>query len=209
MRGTASSQVYPRFGIGAEAGYRTYINYDKIMPPTAFGYIYMYLPGLFRNQGLRLTAIGQKFTEDGSLWGSNTVNVVPRGLDDSYVDDYLSIYSSSQAKFTADYAIPIWVGDISALSPVAYIRNFVLTPHFDYTVFEWSSLYSGLPSGTGGLWSAGASLTAHLGNLLWLPYDTSIGIDYCYNGGHDYSRLDSYGADLSRSAVSVIFSIDF
>ena len=206
VRPLASSQVYPSFGLGAEAGWRTRIKYEGIMPPSAYFYVYGYLPGLFLNQGLRLTAMGQEYLKEGTFWKSNTVNTVPRGFFSSELDDVFSAYTKRQLKLTADYAIPIWIGDISALSPIAYIRNFVLTPHFDLTAFRWSS-HSFLPNGTGVIWSAGASFTLRLGNFLWLPYETSIGLDYCYNGGKDYTFAKGLGADCSRSRVSFIFQI--
>ena len=110
--------------------------------------------------------------------------------------------SYDHLKFTADYAIPLWFGDISFLSPVAYIKNFEITPHFDYTMF---SLGKGLTDG--GLFSAGASIVAKLANLLWIPYDCSIGITASYNGGPSFNVIKNSGYPMDNHYIGFVFDI--
>lgn len=198
-RQKARSQVYPSLGIGAEAGYHWRLGLSDIYSSQLYGYIYGYLPGFAPEQGLRLTALGQ-FQMD-ALRFENAVRTRPRGLAFDAVNRFLATYAPKQLRFTADYAIPFWLGDISALSPLAYIKNFVFTPHFDYTFFKYGH---GL-TGTGGLCSVGADLTVNVANLLWFPFDCELGISYNYNGGPSYGKLSAAKVPLERNKVGFIF----
>ena len=73
--------------------------------------------------------------------------------------------------------------DWAGLSPVAYLRNFELILHGEYGLRNkvWIPGY-------------GATLYAHLGNFLWIPYDTRIGCS-----------IQKVGTKLS---LSLMFSID-
>lgn len=74
---------------------------------------------------------------------------------------------------TFDYAIPFASVDWSRLSPYIYVRNFEFNLHARYYHdhnYEKNISRAGF----------GASLVAHLGNLLWIPYDTKIGVSYLH-----------------------------
>ena len=103
-----------------------------------------------------------------------------------------------QGRLTADYAIPVYVGDLSFLSPVAYISHFLLTPHCDVTFF-----------GAGNLVSAGATFAAQLKNILWAPFDGSFGVTASFNGGSAYDVLKNTGTEIDgRWHVGLVFSMD-
>jgi hypothetical protein len=191
---TASSQVYPRSGIGAEVGFDGRPGLTGVYSANVFGYMYGYLPGIKKDEGLRLTALGQVQLDSDHTIGENSVNTLPRGLRRSVIKDYVAIYDPDQLRFTADYAIPVCFGDISFLSPVVYIKDFVLTPHFDYTFIK-----------DGGLFSTGASFLVRMANLMWFPYDCSAGITYSYNGGSAFDKLKS-GVDADRHYLGFIFT---
>jgi hypothetical protein len=97
-----------------------------------------------------------------------------------------------QWKVPADYAIPIYVGDWS-IPGVAHIRNFVLTPHGDYTGLSGNNL-----------WSVGADFTAELTKLI-LPFNSSLGVSVNYLGGTFYART----GQERRWSVELIFGMDF
>lgn len=194
MRPRAASQVYPSLGIGAEAGYSGRPGMERILAPAAYGYAYGYLPGIVPQQGLKLTAIVQHRFGDGA--GENHVQSVPRGYT-SVAADYIARMSTTQVAVTADYAVPIYVGDLSFLSPVTYIRNFLLTPHIDYSRFNGGSLFS-----------AGAALTAELSHFLWIPFDFSAGVSYSYNGGSYYEALQAGSVAVQRHSLSLVLSMD-
>lgn len=201
LRPVPASGTFPRFGIGAEAGYSTMIMMDDLYSASAYCYAYGYLPGITLTQGLKLTARYQhQFRAE--LRRENAISVAPRGFENSSAEYVIRNLSYDHLKLTADYAIPIWFGDISFLSPVAYIKNFEITPHFDYTMF---SLGKGLTDG--GLFSAGASIVAKLANLLWIPYDCSIGITASYNGGPSFNIIKNSGYPMDNHYIGFVFDI--
>ena len=187
------NQIYPRLGIGAEVGASFRPGLDKVFTPSVYAYLYGYLPGFWRTQGLRLTAMFQhQLTPADKLYfGELGANIVPRGFD-SYALQAVAQASPMQWKVTADYAIPIYVGDWY-IPGVAHIRNFVLTPHGDYM---------GLSGGN--LWSAGADFTAELSKLI-LPFNSSLGVSFSYLGGTFYANT---GQERPWS-VELIFGMDF
>ncbi|MBR6346859.1 MAG: hypothetical protein IKR69_05670 [Bacteroidales bacterium] len=167
----AESQIYPRLGIGAEAGMSLMPSLSRLYGPSAYFYVYGYLPGFTRTQGFRLTALLSEGFGNGLFGPAATASTLPRGISDAGISLY-----RTQAKLSLDYAIPIFVGDMWWLSPVAYGRNFVLTPHADLSFVSDKTLGRAL------LWSAGADITVALANLLWIPFDFSIGVRLDYNG---------------------------
>ena len=196
----ARSGVYPHLGGGLELGVGSRIGLGKIFSPNVYASLYGYLPGLLPEHGIRLSALTQKHLDSGFLFNENTISCLPRG--------YSALASSAgpiaaygtQIKFTADYSMAILPVDWSFLSPVAYIRNFILSPHADYAMYfnEEGSLQ---------LCSVGADLSVSLGNLLWLPFDTEIGVSYVYNCGSGFSIVNS-GRVPGRHYVGMIFNID-
>ena len=204
---TADSQVYPRWGIGAEIGASVRPGLAKIYTPLAYTYLYGYVPGFTRTQGLRLTALAQVQLPTGAPFGENAVQVMPRGFT-SAEGRAVARASAGQLRLTADYALPIYVGDISWFSPVAYIHNFLLIPHVDWTGFQ---------IGKGGkdasqnsfLLSAGADFTVELGNLAWIPYPCSLGVSASWLGGPYFKTL-AESAEEGRKPyyVGLVFSFD-
>lgn len=189
----ADNQVYPRLGIGAEVGATFRPGLDNVFTPSVYAYLYGYLPGLWRTQGLRLTAMAQhQMMPAGRLYfGELGANILPRGFDDGALQAVAQA-SPLQWKVTADYAIPIYVGDWY-IPGIAHIRNFVLTPHGDYV---------GLSGGN--LWSAGADFTAELSKLI-LPFNSSLGVSVNYLGGTFYGQTEQE----RRWSAELIFSMDF
>ena len=196
------SAVYPRLGIGAEIGASTRIGLSGLYSPNAYTFIYGYLPGLVPEQGLKLSFLAQKHIESGYLFSENLVSCLPRGFTSGSYSGMSKNFAKykTQMSFSADYGIAFAPVDWSFLGPVAYIRNFLLTPNFDI------SLYSN-PDDSAVFCSAGAELCAVLGNFLWLPYQTKIGVSYSYNFGPSYSRFLTDDPAL-RHTVQMVFNID-
>ena len=207
MLPTAESRVYPRFGIGLEAGASFKPGLTHIYSPIWYSYLYGYLPGITKTQGLRLTAIGQFQIPTGAPIGDNVVQVIPRGF---LAADGTAIArkSARQLRFTADYAIPLYVGDISSLSPVAYIKNFLLIPHVDWMTFGGARNGKGKPLASS-LVSAGADFTVELGNFLWVPFPCSIGVSASWLGGPYFKTLAESDKDgRNPYSIQMIFSLD-
>ena len=195
MRSRARSQIYPRWGIGAEAGFSMRPSMTGTFNPNAYFYAYGYLPGFWRTQGLRLTGTFQQslsFSREDFYLGELYANTLPEGFSSAAQVSAGRLYPW-QLNATASYAIPVYVGDI-ALPPILYIRNFLIVPDFDFTL---------LP-GNQNLWSAGADITAETGKFI-VPFDCSLGVSVSYLGG---SAFEAVGQQ-SRWSFGLIMSYDF
>lgn len=97
LRSKSPSQVYPRLGVGTQIGY-------SFRPDVAFPFVYVYgyLPGLSKRQGMRLST-----TLQGGKYGPS-------------------------AEFTFDYALPFASLECDWLCPFAYLKNLELDPHFEW-----------------------------------------------------------------------------
>lgn len=211
MRQKAPSQVFPSLGFGAELGFHFRPGHMKAYNPTAYLYTYGYLPGFTARQGLRLTASMEVWygpCEEGAIM-EGALTAIPRGFVDTNLKSIINSCSESRWRVTADYAIPFADVDWSFLSPVAYIKNFELTPFFDwsYQTFCWDHELHYNPGAVTGenLFSVGADLTVNLGNFFWLPYDTQIGIRYARNFWHYIDRFPI--SNLNKNYIGWIFSI--
>ena len=203
----AESLTFPRWGIGAEAGASFRPGLTGIYSPVCYGYLYGYVPGITRRQGLKLTAIGAHQLPTGAPFGESGVSVVPRGFT-AADGSAIAHRSARQLRLTADYAIPLYVGDLSWFSPVAYISHFLLIPHVDWMTFGGARNGKGTPD-TSSLLSAGADFTVELGNLLWAPFPCSVGVSASWLGGPYFSKLAEAAEDGRKPySVSLVFSMD-
>ena len=211
MRQKAPSQVFPSLGFGAEVGVHTRPGHSDSYGGTAYLYTYGYLPGFTARQGLRLTASYETDLGTGGDYScpEGALTAIPRGFAGSNLKSILNTCSGGRMRVTADYAIPFLDVDWSFLSPVAYVKNFELTPFFDwsYQTFNYDSKLHYNPAGVTGenLFSVGADLTVNLGNFFWLPYDTQIGIRYARNFWHNLDYLPVSG--LNADYIGWIFSV--
>lgn len=186
MLSVPSSNIYPKWGIGAESGFATRPGLGELYTSNLYGYMYGYLPGLAKTHGIRLSSIIETHSGNGILVFPYA-NTAPRGA--SYVKTEMARYPL-HGKFTIDYAMPFAPVDWSFLEPLAYVRNFELIAHYDYSFFRASK-------DKGSLSSVGADLCVKLGNILWIPYTTRIGISYSYNYGDLVERPHHIGLVFS------------
>ncbi len=211
IRQKATSQVFPSLGFGAELGFHFRPGHIKAYAPTTYLYTYGYLPGLTARQGLRLTASMETWYgpgDEGSVM-EGALTAIPRGFVNTNLKSIINSCSESRFRVTADYAIPFADVDWSFLSPVTYIKNFELTPFFDWSYQTFSRDHK-LHYNPGAvmrehLFSVGADLTVNLGNFFWIPYDTRIGIRYARNFWHHIDRFPISG--LNKNYIGWIFSI--
>ena len=195
-----NSAVYPRFGIGAEIGATKEFSCGNILSPMGYIYGYGYLPGIIRTQGLKLTATYQQKLSRTSIFGYSAVNILPRGLsNNAELSSIVSVNNPYVTKLTADYAIPIYIGDISIGRGFLYIKRLTLTPHVDYTKTRNLQLMS-----------VGTSLTLDLNGIIWIGWPVSIGATYSYNGLLDYTNIkNSYGIEMDKNHVGFVFNVSF
>ena len=200
MLSTASSAVYPKWGIGAEAGATGSLESSSYLSPMGFLYVYGYIPGLLSEQGLKLTMMTQQKLRKNAVFGQPAVSVLPRGLsENSALASWLSIRKPNLTKVTADYAVPVFIGDVSIGGNFFSIKRLVVAPHFDYTFISDK-----------GLWSAGGELTLDLHSILTLEWPCSIGMTMSYNGGSAWNSIaEQSGITLDRFHIGPTFNVTF
>lgn len=194
IRSAAQSEIYPDWGIGIETGVSMNAGLARWFSPVGYLYAYGYLPGITHSQGLRLGAMYQRQLNGGAVFDTGLLNTLPRGLTASGDLRNEIMRARSSAKISADYAIPIYLGDFS-IGPVFYGKRAVVTPHFDWTfIGGGDGLFSG-----GGLFSAGVTAQIEFGCFFWIGTPVSIGLTWSYNGGPSFSRLEAAGIDMPRN----------
>lgn len=199
MLSTANSQVYPRWGIGAEIGAVSRLDAYKVFSPMGYAYTYGYVPGFTRTQGFKFTAMWQRKLRDESPFSQQVIGVLPRGLSSSAgLGSHLSLYNRNLVKLTADYAIPIYIGDVTLGGNWLAIKRLVTYPHFDYTFI-----------GKEGLWSAGLDLTADLHAILTLEWPCSVGLTFSWNGGSAWDSLTAKEISMNKWFLGPIFNVSF
>ena len=199
MLSTANSQVYPRWGIGAEIGAVSRLDAYEIFSPMGYAYTYGYVPGFTKTQGFKFTAMWQRKLRDESPFSQQTVGILPRGLSNNgTLGSQLTLYNKNLVKVTADYAIPIYIGDITLGGNWLAIKRLVTYPHFDYTFI-----------GKEGLWSAGLDLTADLHAILTLEWPCSVGLTFSWNGGSAWDKLTANGISMNKWFLGPIFNVSF
>ena len=199
MLSIANSQVYPRWGVGAEIGAMISPESFRVLSPMGYMYGYGYVPGIMRTHGIKLSAMWQSKLRDASPFSQQFVNILPRGLSgNSTLGSYVSIRNNNIFKLTADYAIPIYIGDITIGGNWLAIKRLVAYPHFDYTFL-----------GKKGLWSAGLDLTADLHAIITLEWESSFGISFSWNGGTAWNGLAQNGITMDNWFIGPIFNVAF
>ncbi len=209
MLSKAENNVYPRLGVGAELGLSVRPGLSQLFPANLYAYVYGYLPGLWRTQGLRLTGLVQQQLKpaNGLVFAELGVNTLSRGFN-SGIGSVVAQGSPLQWKLTADYAIPIYVGDISWFSPVAYVSHFLLIPHVDWLGFGMARNGKGSAEKSS-LLSAGADLTVELGNFFWAPFPCSVGVSASWLSGPYFKTLAGNTEEGRKPfSIGLIFSMD-
>lgn len=178
--------------------------------PMTFAYIYGYAPGIIPQHGLHFSAIGQNILNHRAYFGTPAVNTLPQGLNaNSELVSIASMYSDKSLKLSVDYAIPVYIGDITIFGPFMYLKRLTFTPQIDFTMFDWMEDQSL----RGNLFSAGASLTLDFDRLFWLRFPFSVGVTYSYSGGTAFDGLQTAvranGSDFGHHYLGPIFSVDF
>ncbi len=203
MQDIAPAKVWPNWGAGLEAGWSGRLGLTDLYGSVLYCYSYAYLPGIWKNQGLNLSAFYQHQFKSNGITGESYLNVAPRGFTQYNVMAFISSLSTNQCRLSADYSIPIYVGDIDWFCPLFYIKNLELRPYADYTWLEIKQ-----PLGDKHLFSLGTELTIHAANFLWIPYHNSFGISCSYNGGSMMELLNAHEKMAKKFHIGFIFRIN-
>ncbi len=200
VQSTPNSAVYPRWGVGMEIGANENIESWNLLSPMGYAYVYGYLPGIIRSQGLKLSAMSQIKLNSKAVFGQATVNILPRGLSsNASLTSWLSARNSVISKVSADYAIPIYIGDLSLGGNFFAIKRLCLTPHFDCTLLAGKAL-----------WSAGTELNLDLHSILTLEWPCSFGVTFSWNGGSGFEEIaKNSGIDMNQYYIGPVFNVTF
>ena len=112
-------------------------------------------------------------------------------------------------KLTIDYYAPIINLDWSGLSPIVYVKNIAIAPFFDIATFNLNTFkdfhinINNISSET--VTSAGVDVVAKLGNLLWLPFESNVGIRFARNSWNSLDKLSVKGLD--KNYFGFIFDV--
>ena len=200
LRDKAKAEIYPRYGIGAEAGITMALsggrqgNYGIKLSDSWYFHSYGYFPGFFPGQGGKFAVTTQMRLSRGIY--NPASEILPRGLGGSITRGF---YNPSFATLLSlDYAVPVYLGDIN-ITRLIYLNRMVVTPHFDYGFSAYPKMH---------LCSAGASLTFQLGRLLW-AFPVEIGVDYSYNFGTLFSVMEEKGSRVVRHSVRPVIKFNF
>lgn len=119
-----TSAIYPRWGFGFSLNGSSVPKMDEFFGNLLYSYVYLYSPGITRQQGLKITGTYQKQFLDNNIYYLSSYASLPRGYQmDTPTADFV--------KVTADYAIPIYLGDVN-LGSIIYLKRLQLIPFGDY-----------------------------------------------------------------------------
>lgn len=185
MLSTATSAIFPRWGYSIDAYHSLSLSTREKMPLTYVG-AYAYLPGITRTQGVKLSVQAQMRHTGKGIYYNNSYASLPRG----YSFDANGLPSEKYLKFTVDYAIPIWIGDLT-IPHAFYFKRLKLIPFGDYAIERT------LTSGDYCFWSAGTDLTVDF-SVIRFRFEASCGVRYAYTGPQ---------GELKRNTFSFLFNI--
>ncbi len=190
MRDIAPSGIYPKWGIGAVAKWRTAIDGGENFGSAASMYLYGYVPGLAPKHGVKLSLSMQKQNVEGKNYYMGNMVSMPRGFKDQ-------MYGNSYWMATADYALPIYMGDV-LLWKLAYLKRMQIIPFADMAVLG-RDIGNSAPQLTA-LYSYGSAVLFDICPFLF-GVDISIGVRYSRYGQYSdgVASLWKNGFDLMVS----------
>ncbi len=200
IQNTPNSAAYPRWGAGMETGVMENIESRDVLSPMGYAYLYGYLPGITRSQGLKVSVMSQMKLNNDAIFSQAMVNVLPRGLSSNAgLTSWLSVRNPYITKISADYAIPIYIGDLFLGGTMFAIKRLSLIPNFDMTFFSGQNL-----------WSAGADLNLDLHSILGLDWPLSVGVAFSLNGGSAFKSIsEASGLSIDRYYIGPNFNVTF
>lgn len=174
MREMAHSGIYPKWGFGGVARWRSAIGGGENFGRVHSMYLYGYIPGVAPKHGIKLSLSAQKQNAQGkNYYLSNLVNM-PRG----YKDD---VYGEKYVMASADYAFPVYLGD-THIWRLAYFKRMQIIPFADYAVCNRVSERSGKTTATD-MYSYGTAVMLDFAPFS-IGLELSLGVQYSYNGNN-------------------------
>lgn len=191
MRDMQHSGIFPKWGIGVTANMKFVVNGGENFGNASSLYLYGYLPGFAPNHGIKLSSGFQYQNVEGKNYYLGNLVKMPRGYTKSF-------YGRSYILGTADYAFPIYLGDISVWE-LAYLKRLQVIPFADCAVIKGYSGEGSSAKSNLRLSSCGTSLLVDMAPFIW-GIECSVGVMYSYNS----SNLDVPG---TGNDFQLLFSI--
>ncbi len=189
MREMSHSRVFPKWGFGGVARWRTAVGGGENFGSVSSVYLYGYMPGVAPTHGMKLSLSVQKQNVEGkNYYLSNLVNM-PRG----YKDD---VYGEKYIMASADYVLPVYLGDIHVWR-LAYFKRMQIIPFVDYAVCRRGTGYNGA-TGDIDMYSYGSAVMFDFAPFS-IRLDMSLGIQYSYNGNNG-------NIPVARNTIKVLIS---
>ena len=211
LQPTAPSCIYPRLGIGIEAGYRFLPQHQDSFTNTGYLYSYGYLPGFMSTHGLRLTAAWQhQFSDTEWCFGNNAIDIYPRGFGNAgSLKNFMKSYGKNQYRFSVNYAMPIaFPFRSSLLSPLFYVKRIELVPFADITLVNLRTKlpaeFALIPSSSATGTSTGTPPSTSSGTSAGAASGTPAGAAFTTTGTRNL-KFCSFGADLTLRLSNFIW----
>ena len=115
--------IFPKWGYGVNVQYNSMPFSGENFGSTFYANIYSYVPGLLKNQGLKISAAFQRQIYNGKKYLMKNIAPSPRGYDTHFSITYASVFT--------DYAIPVNLGN-ATLSWLLYLKRVQIIPFFDW-----------------------------------------------------------------------------
>ncbi len=119
----AIRNIFPRWGFGGNIQYSSMPFSGENFSSTFYANAYTYIPGLMKNQGLKISAALERQIYNGKKYLMRNTAPSPRGYDPHYSITYASVFT--------DYAIPVNLGN-ATLSWLIYLKRLQIIPFFDW-----------------------------------------------------------------------------
>lgn len=124
VRTKAPRDIFPRLGFGVNAQFATTPTMQSHFSNIFYVQAYGYVPGFMKNQALKVNVAYQEQKVTHRHFYLGTLLPAPRGFKQP-------LYAPTMASASADYAIPVWVGDPS-IPNLIYIKRLQFIPFADY-----------------------------------------------------------------------------
>ena len=134
--------------------------------------LYGYIPGFARNHGIRLGVQMQKQYNDNKVFYISNLVDMPRG----YTDD---VYGQGYVKGSADYAFPVYLGDVS-IAKLAYLKRMRVIPFADFAV---NTVKGDGTTERVGMYSYGSDVIVDFSPFT-IAVEIGLGVRYSRNGNN-------------------------
>jgi len=115
--------IFPKWGLGVVFQMNSMPFSEENFGSLIYSNIYAYLPGILANHGLRLSFVHQMQNYRDKNYLFSNLASSPRGYDQLYGKNFVAL--------SADYAFPVYLGDVS-ISSLIYFKRLKVIPFVDW-----------------------------------------------------------------------------